>query len=109
MKISASRAPKWTRGDFPFPVTGFRIAAWNDESLAEKTWIWSVLATRMRDDEGAQARVVIGPEKSAGSFTTWTVCNDWVERTTMVDDDEVAMSLPSGLALHCGEAVDRAC
>ncbi|KAL6403715.1 Molybdenum cofactor biosynthesis protein 1 [Ilyonectria robusta] len=107
MKISASRAPKWTRGDFPLPATGFRIAAWNDESLAEKTWIWSVLATRMRDDEGAQARVVIGPEKSAGSFTTWTVCNDCVERTTMVDDDEVAMSLPSGLALHCGEPIDR--
>jgi hypothetical protein len=109
MRISASRAPNLTSSDFPLPPTGFRIVAWKDKSVAEKTWIWSAFATRSRVEEGAQARIEIGPEKSPGSFTEWTVCSDRTERITILDEERVAMKLPLGLALQCGEAVGRAC
>lgn len=59
-------------------------------------------------EEGAQSRVEIEPAKSPGSFTEWTVCSDRIERITTPVEEVVAMKLPLGLGLQCGEAVSRA-
>lgn len=105
ISTSESRAPNRAMLVFSPGSKGLLMAAWNDElSLAEKTWTLSPEQMSSRVEEGDHRRCPTGPVVG-GSLMACRVCSVSTDRTVMVRPLSMAMSRPSGLALHDGDAI----